>query len=341
MTGPACSNESSNAARSAGSSEVKGETAVRLRTRPAGLGSTFDYTPGAEVPVVELPSDRTLLRGVVSELTLTAADGQSIPATMTVPAGVGPFPAVVIQHGLGGRHQDMFGLQEAFSNLGYITIAMDARGHGTRGTADALQQALTVGAPAADMLRGTVTDLRQIADYLLTRSDVAPGRIGFVGFSLGGLLGAMAGGADTRFDPVVLVDAGANWTTLLGGTSIDWIAALRETDPDFVDRASKAMNALDPEFWASEIAPRPVLLVRGTEDTVIPPESTDVLVAAAGSEATVVTYTGGHELAGASELTVRRAILNFVTKNLPSGASAGSGTETGTQSPSADVATRP
>ena len=304
---------------------MKGESAVRLRTRPAGIATTFAYVPALDLPAVELPSDKVLIRGSVTELTLTALDGESIPGTYTAPAGAGPFPAVIVQHGLSSSHQAMYGLQEALTNLGFVTIAIDARGHGARGPADSLQQALTQGAPAAAMMKGTVIDLRQVVDFLSTRAEVDPQKIGFVGFSLGGILGAMLSGADERIATTVLVDAGADWQTLLSGTSIDWIAALRTSDPAFVTRAARALDSLDPQFWVSEISPRPLMLVRGKNDTVIPVESTDVLVAAAGKSATVFQYDGGHDLVGPSELTVRRTILNFVSKHLATGTPSGGG----------------
>ncbi|MGB2756984.1 MAG: hypothetical protein WBD02_04895, partial [Acidimicrobiia bacterium] len=97
------------------SSAVKGESAVRLRTRPAGIATTFAYVPALDLPAVELPSDKVLIRGSVTELTLTALDGESIPGTYTAPAGAGPFPAVIVQHGLSSSHQAMYGLQEALT----------------------------------------------------------------------------------------------------------------------------------------------------------------------------------------------------------------------------------
>ncbi len=58
--------------------------------------------------------------------------------------------------------------------------------------------------------RQTVLDNRQVLDYLVTRPDVDPNRLGCMGLSLGGIKASLLAGADKRIKCVVLGLAGGS-----------------------------------------------------------------------------------------------------------------------------------
>ena len=68
---------------------------------------------------------------------VTMDDGVSIAYTLYEPTTARPaagWPAIVMFHGLGGKHQDMNTLAEnSFANEGYAVLTFDARGHGVSG----------------------------------------------------------------------------------------------------------------------------------------------------------------------------------------------------------------
>ncbi len=300
----------------AGSSAVLGESQSRIGTPPDGLAATFDYEPQLPVPAVELPGAGTLVGGTITEVSLTAVDGATISATLTTPAGRGPFPTVMLQHGLGGRRQDVSQFHQTFTDLGFATVAIDVRGHGSLSTPEQLPTALAAGAPARDLFVNSVRDLRQTIDFLKSRAEIDANRIGYIGFSLGGILGADFAAADDRIKAVALVGAGADWSSILSGTDIDWIRELRANDASFVERAAQALNVVDPKWWVGSIAPRPVLVIRGDRDEIVPVDSTEVLLEAGGSNVEVVTYRGGHTPTGRNDTEMRRALTGFMTTHL-------------------------
>lgn len=54
------------------------------------------------------------------------------------------------------------------------------------------------------------------------------------------------------------------------------------------------MAHVDPVNFAGHISPRPVLLVNGTQDAIIPREAAEALQAAVGEPRQIIWYEGGH-----------------------------------------------
>ena len=104
-------------------------------------------------------------------------DGVRIDAALLVPDGMPPsggWPAVMMFHGLGGRHSDLLPLAESYRAKGYAVLAPDARGHGTSG-----------GYVSLDGPR-EVADVRTEFQWLAARPEVSDTQIGAWGISLGG-----------------------------------------------------------------------------------------------------------------------------------------------------------
>jgi dienelactone hydrolase len=117
------------------------------------------------------------------------ADDATIPGTLTLPVGGGPFPAVVLIHGSGPNDRDeTVGPNKPFRDLawglaehGVATLRYDKRSHSRPADLLALGDGLTVREEVID-------DARLAFDLLREREDIDPSRIYFVGHSLGGSL---------------------------------------------------------------------------------------------------------------------------------------------------------
>ncbi len=126
------------------------------------------------------------------------AEGVELAGTLTLPSGPGPHPVVITMTGSGPQDRNeslkpittlepFAVLADALTSAGVGVLRYDDRG---------------VGGSTGDYGAATVQDLAEDAraaiDYLETRDDVDPQRIGLFGHSEGGLYAAMLGASDPR-----------------------------------------------------------------------------------------------------------------------------------------------
>jgi predicted acyl esterase len=113
-----------------------------------------------------------------SDQPLGMGDGVSLASSLYVPDGAPPqggWPAVLLLHGLGGNRTSLNPIAEQYlAPHGYVTLTLDARGHGESGG------------------QSTLVGSRELADYaaalswLRLRPGVNDAKVGALGFSLGG-----------------------------------------------------------------------------------------------------------------------------------------------------------
>ena len=128
--------------------------------------------------------------------------GITLAATLTLPSGAGPFPAVVLITGSGPQdrdeslmgHRPFLVLSDYLTRHGIAVLRADDRGVGKSEGSFAL-------ATSADF----ATDAEAGIAYLLTRHDVNPKKIGLVGHSEGGLIAPMVAARNTAVAFIVLM----------------------------------------------------------------------------------------------------------------------------------------
>jgi alpha-beta hydrolase superfamily lysophospholipase len=138
------------------------------------------------------------------QLTLTMSDGAQLACSLVEPDGTPPasgWPAVMLFHGLGGRHQDMEPIATQFlAPAGYASLECDARGHGA-----------SQGLFGLDGARD-VQDTRELFTWLTARPEISDTQIGALGISLGGGAVWNALTAGVPFKAAVPI---ITWTNLL------------------------------------------------------------------------------------------------------------------------------
>lgn len=116
----------------------------------------------------------------------TMSDGVQINATYIRPAAIPPqggFPALVLVHGFGGSKQDYANsVAPIYADSGYFSIAYTVRGQGRPDPA-------TMSGGSFEWFTGIreLEDCKTIIEWLRTRGDVNPERVGIEGASQGGL----------------------------------------------------------------------------------------------------------------------------------------------------------
>lgn len=128
--------------------------------------------------------------------------GVTLAGTLTIPAGKGPFPAVVLVHGSGpnNRDEDIFGhkpflvLADYLTRQGIAVLRYDKRG---------------IGKSTGDLKAATMPDLADDAAaavrFLRTRPEVDTRHIGIVGHSEGGLIAPLVATRDPALAFVVML----------------------------------------------------------------------------------------------------------------------------------------
>lgn len=126
--------------------------------------------------------------------------GIELAATLCLPGGQPPFPAAVVVHGSGMTWgKDLRGYCDALNPRGLAVLLYDKRGVGNSGGA---YRSVSVATSAAQL--GELSDDAVAAlDYLRTRRDIDPQRVGLIGQSQAGWIIPLA--ASKRPDVAFLV----------------------------------------------------------------------------------------------------------------------------------------
>jgi dienelactone hydrolase len=223
---------------------------------------------------------------------------QAVPFLLVKPAlQQANLPAVIVLHGTGGDKESVAGLSEALADRGMLAVAIDARYHGGRipGGADRSEQyqdaiigawhEKNVAKLQHPFYFDTVYDLWRTVDYLQSRKDVDPQRIGMIGISMGGIETWMAAATDERVRAVVPAIAVQSFRWSLENEQWQGRAATigrahQVAASDLGEPAvnSKAVRALwnkvipgildefDCPSMLRVIAPRPMLILSGEKD---------------------------------------------------------------------------
>ena len=217
------------------------------------------------------------------DLVLRSSTGSVVRAMVRVPRrAVAPYPAVVLVDGMeiGRRVAALKGL-DAIARYAVIVspdypIQVDRRsleGFGLLAAGPRIRSA------ALDL----VAQIGLQVDYLLSRRDVARARVFLVGSSFGAPAVVIAGGVDRRPAAVIALYGGGDVGSLVshvlrqGGREAlsPWQAAV-------VGRGlALLLTPLEPTRYVARIAPRPVLMVNGAGDSLIPRANADALFGAA------------------------------------------------------------
>jgi len=311
-----------------GAASTRGEFLRLVRPRPAELNPQ----------VAALPASGEFLR---EHVRFTSEPGQQVAMLVVRPPGTERRPAVLVLHGTRGRKEGMESWLTDLAGRGFVACATDARWHGELAAGDYEDAIIAAyrsqrGHP---WLYETVTDTLRAVDYLQSRPDVDPERIGMLGNSMGGMNTWLAAAADERIKVAV---------PCIGVTSFAYqiregrFAARCATLPRFhaavaadlgkkdVDRevAERAWSRLLPGIldrfdcprMLEAIAPRPLLILNGALDDRCPLEGVKLCHQAAEAEyrrlgapdrlRLMVAPATGHQVTGEQ----RAAALEWLSK---------------------------
>jgi dienelactone hydrolase len=245
---------------------------------------------------------------LIRTLRYTGGNDARVPAVLLAPAtGDGPRPALIVQHGANTSKDDYYVQAPArrWAKQGWTVLAIDLDQHGERAVetpSDPMVRRRLITRPA--FVAQSLADLRAGVDLLAGTPGVDAARIGYVGFSLGGMLGTVFTAGEPRIRAAAIVIAGSFAYTRY------WDRG--ETDADRARRRAAA-EATDPVFFAGRIAPRPFLMVNTTDDPLFPRPAVDALFDAAADPKELRWHPGTHHQWGAG---IYKDVFNFLQRVL-------------------------
>jgi cephalosporin-C deacetylase-like acetyl esterase len=211
----------------------------------------------------------------VEKLAYESLPGFWVTANLYVPeTGKAPFPAVILSPGheaTGKQSQYSFGAN--FARSGIVALAIDPLGQGERlQYFDPAKKASTIGGSTGEhgeanvpaMLLGEevaryfVNDGMRGIDYLISRSDVNPDRIGALGCSGGGTATAYLAALDDRVKVAGVACYITSFQELL--PSATGVQEAEQSIPHFIEQG------LDFGDWVELFAPKPYAIISTTND---------------------------------------------------------------------------
>jgi dienelactone hydrolase len=179
------------------------------------------------------------------------ADGKPLSGVLLKPEGVGPFPALILSHGLGGNARMIVSARGSeMVKWGFVCIATDythaGKGVGGRGGDRTGVDFSEAGARPENIRRGLAC-----LEILRQQKDVDPKRVALYGHSMGAFV-----------------------TIALAAAASDKIAAAAITSGGVL--TAKGSTAAAPTTNVAAQVRVPFLILQGAKDTTVPPESSEL-----------------------------------------------------------------
>jgi uncharacterized protein len=176
---------------------------------------------------------------------------------------------VVLAHGSNGERSDLQPEAQLLAAAGFGVLVFDFPGHGQS---------------EAEVVQWSEPErraLKRVVDWLVAEPRVDPQRIGVLGFSMGGYIALQTATEDDRLRAVAAASSPSDPLQHL-----DWEYrrfGFLSRGPALLALRAGGMNTthLVPEQVIQRIAPRPLLLISGGKDELVPDWMTERLYAAA------------------------------------------------------------
>jgi len=243
------------------------------------------------LPTTQCPGHRRI------KLSFMSTHDERAPAIIWIPLeSKRPVPCSFYLHGLGQNKEAAEPFAYDLLKKGIATMALDAAYHGERAAG---KQPL-YGANFHRLRDGymqTVVDYRRALDYLLTRPEIDASRITLIGMSMGAIMGAVLAGVEERIKCPVLLVGGADRGLMSRVSQIPVWKQIRAENPNLdFDEISRVMAPADPLNFVDKISPRPVLMINGTKDELVPVAANKLLHSTAREPKKIVWLESGHTL---------------------------------------------
>jgi cephalosporin-C deacetylase-like acetyl esterase len=277
------------------------ESPPKSAPRFEDLVREFDYDRNALLNILEEHKEERDGATVI-ELSYDSPRGGRVPATLVLPPGKGPFAGILFGHWMMPRspfrNRKEF-LEEALflSHSGTVSLLTDAPmiRPGFLPEQDGLKSLVQ----NAEASRQQVIDFRRGVDLLITRGDVDPARIAYVGHSYNAHTGGILAGVEKRIGSFVLMAGVFADEEFIFESKTPAIEEFRKRNGEEALRVFFRNNAFDdPVHFIGHSAPSAVFLQFGRDDAPIPESMARAYFERFAEPKKIEFYKAGHALNG-------------------------------------------
>lgn len=182
-------------------------------------------------------------------------------------------PVIIPLPGHGGNRGDLLGITKQLWEAGFTCLLFD------------YQTAINANQPESTLGFRETADTLQAIEWVAT---TYPGiGIGLLGYSMGGAVAILAAAEDRRVGAVATDSAFSSQRSVIAHlirrrVGIATPPVLRMVDALFERRLGFRLHEVDPAQRIGELSPTPVLIIHGTDDSVVPVTQAHELYQAAG-----------------------------------------------------------
>jgi dienelactone hydrolase len=264
---------------------------------PEHVASRFAVPPTRELSFGP-PADRG---GLHVRQGVLEVGGREVGFSLYLPAAAdGPLPLIVCIPILAAGRPILVRISSDLARRGFATAFLEREG--------GIFRRQETAAELEEKLRTHVVEHRGFIEWCTGRPELDPDRIGILGLSLGGILGAVLTAVEPRIRAASICLAGGDLPGLLMDTTegriVDWVEeqeAKGLTRPRVEDAVRAALTS-DPARLGAHVDPRRVFLVTASLDEVMPRRNATLLWESLGRPKRLVIPLGHYTTALAFDL---------------------------------------
>jgi dienelactone hydrolase len=253
----------------------------------------FEYDAGAPLDV-KVDSTEKKEGLTIQNLTYASPKGGRVPATLIVPDGSGPFAGILLMHGAPGTREVTMPEAMTLAKRGAVTLSINApfaRGERLGNQ----REMIHFDERDRDDQVQLAVDWRRGVDLLLSRKDVDPKRLAYVGRSFGAAQGGLLAGVEKRIKAYALVVGDGGLVAHFTGAE-DQPRLGGQVPEDVWKRWLEIMGPVEPIHFVGRAAPAHLLFQNGRTDEAVPAADGRAYQEAGSEPKTVLWYDAGHGL---------------------------------------------
>ena len=254
-----------------------------------GNRNLFEYDASAPLDVQVAKSEKRVI-----DLSYASPLGGRVPAFLVLPAGGGPHPAAVFLHPGQGDRSTFLDEAVAMAERGLVSLLIGApftrpENRGQRGGNPWVPET-----SGKEQIQGIV-DVRRGFDLLVSRPEVDPKRLAYVGHSYGATIGGTLAAVERRPIAHVLMAGLPSLThASTHGHNVPAVAFQTLITPEQQQAYVDALVPIDAVHWIGRAGPAKLLFQFARRDEFITPWDAAVYIQAASDPKEVKWYDTDH-----------------------------------------------